>query len=525
VDVVVVGSGLSGTLAALQLAQAGQQVLLCTQEALINSNTAWAQGGMAAYLPQRAAPEDSLEQHVADTLSAGAQQNNPAVVEALLAQAPQAIAVLEGYGVRFDTTPQGAYQLGKEGNHTCPRVLRLNGDQSGQGLLKPLHAALAQANIAVWEGMQLVQLLKNSQHQLVGALFLEHSETDELVWVQAPQVVLATGGFGYLYSHTTNPYGAHGHALVVAQQVGAVLKDLPLVQFHPTAFWGKGTEDDAEEQVQFLVSEALRGEGGVLKDAEGHAFAEAAHPLGNLAPRDVLSRAIAQAMQRTQAPCVYLHMEETPHAAQLPERFPFIYQQALRFGVDMCHQPLPVTPAAHYSMGGVATAPNGQTGVSGLWVLGEAACTGLHGANRLASNSLLEAAVMAIAGAQAVVQHKVVPLNSTPCWPSTPYREPKELDEEALAEAYHQLRQAVWEALGMLRSREGVSTLQAHLQQWQQHAAQQGWLEALHSEALVYASALALVATMAEQALALPHSVGAHTWAAEEGCSPPNAVS
>jgi L-aspartate oxidase len=410
VDVLVVGSGVAGLSAALAVPP-GRSVLLATKGRLGHSATRYAQGGIAAVLdpegsgePRGGAPVDregsgeprggapvgwvgdSVAEHVADTLAAGAGLCDPVAVRTLVEEGAQAIAGLRAHGVRFDRDPgPGELARTREGGHSRPRVVHAGGDATGAELERALTEAVRAApDIRSAEHAFLVDLVTRDG-RVAGALLWSDGR---LRPVRAGAVVLASGGAGQLYADTTNPPLSTGDGIAAALRAGAVLADLEFVQFHPTALHLDGSDPRP------LISEAMRGEGAVLRDGDGSPVMAGVHPLGDLAPRDVVTRAMAARMAATGTRHLWLDATSIP-PDHLERRFPTILARCRAAGIDPARQPIPVSPAAHYLMGGVVTDLDGRTTLPGLFAVGEAACTGVHGANRLASNSLLEGVVFA----------------------------------------------------------------------------------------------------------------------------------
>jgi L-aspartate oxidase len=377
-DVLVVGSGIAGLTAALH-ASRDRSVTLVTKSRLTETNTWYAQGGIAGAVGEA----DSVELHVADTLVVGQGLCDEAVVRAVVGEAPEALESLLGFGVRFDLAEEGGVALAREGGHSLPRVLH-SGDKTGATIQRALTEALvSRARIPVLEHRFLVDLLAEDG-RCVGALVMD-AVTGALEARFAQAVVLATGGAGQVYRVTTNPLVATGDGIAAAWRAGAEIADMEFVQFHPTAL-------DHESAPRFLVSEALRGEGAHLLDCDLERFMLDVHPLAELAPRDIVSREIERVMQRCGRDNVWLdarHLGET----RLRARFPTIWQACSEAGYNLATDLLPVAPAAHYMVGGVKVDIDGRTSVPGLFASGEVAASGLHGANRLASNSLLEGLV------------------------------------------------------------------------------------------------------------------------------------
>ncbi|MFE4542011.1 L-aspartate oxidase [Arthrobacter sp. NPDC056727] len=394
----VVGSGIAGLYAALLAAEAGADVVLLTKGALAESNTYFAQGGISAVLDEPA-PGDTVAAHIADTLKAGAGHCNPAAVRVLCTEARRDIAGLGRFGVRFDLDDDGGPALGLEAAHSAPRILHAGGDATGAGIANALICAVlaAQATGRIrLLGHATVTALLQQGRRVTGVEFLQDGRAGR---IQADAVLLATGGAGQLFAQTTNPSVATADGLALAWRAGAAVADLEFFQFHPTclATPGTGANTDAASD-PLLISEAVRGEGAILIDAHGRRFLHGYHPDGELAPRDVVSRSIALHLAALGEPNghVYLDarvLEQARGAGFLAKRFPTITQRTREAGFDWTRELVPVAPAAHYWMGGVSTDLHGRTTVPGLFAAGEVACTGVQGANRLASNSLLEGLV------------------------------------------------------------------------------------------------------------------------------------
>ena len=387
-DYLVIGSGAAGLMSALRLAELGQ-VLVVTKTSLGETNTSYAQGGIACVMNA----EDSFEAHVADTLDAGAGLCDRRIVERVVTQGPACIANLEQLGLAFTPrtdVPGDVYDLGKEGGHTRRRVLHA-GDMTGKAIQDVLNRAVTgHSGIRVIENGMAIDLITSSwlridgENRCVGAYVLD-TVKGEIFAVRAPHVVLATGGAGKVYLYTSNPDVATGDGVAIGWRAGVPVKNMEFIQFHPSCLFHP-------EAKSFLISEAVRGEGGRLVNASGESFMEAYDARGALAPRDIVARAIDSEMKATGAPCVYLDVRDKSEAF-LRERFPTIYSRCKDFGFDMATDLVPVVPAAHYCCGGLEAELDGRTAMPGLYAVGEVACTGLHGANRLASNSLLEALV------------------------------------------------------------------------------------------------------------------------------------
>ncbi len=378
-DYIVIGSGIAGLNVAL-LAQEYGSVLVLTKGKIDDCNTRYAQGGIAVAL----GPGDSSRLHMQDTLDAGVGLCDPEAVEVLTQEGPERVANLIRWGVAFDTM-HGEIALAREGAHSVPRVLHAGGDATGQHIELTLAQRVAESSITVMEYTLGTALITGSGG--VQAVETLDCSSGRRRTFTGRFIVLATGGAGQLFRYTTNPEVATGDGVALAFRAGAPVMDMEFYQFHPTAFRRDGAPP-------FLLSEAMRGEGAVLRNEEGRAFMGDYHPLGELAPRDVVSRAIAAEMERSGTSQVYLDVSHlSPDAVR--GRFPNIYNFCQTHGVDITRQPAPVAPAAHYMMGGIRTDTWGRTAVPGLYACGEAACAAVHGANRLASNSLLDTVVFA----------------------------------------------------------------------------------------------------------------------------------
>jgi L-aspartate oxidase len=394
--ILVVGSGIAGLIAALELSRK-HAVTLVTKAALADSNTRWAQGGIAAAMFS----DDSAASHIADTLAAGAGLCNPNAVNILCTEGPDRIRDLIRLGVRFDQTPSGDLARGLEAAHSKARILHAGGDATGLSIEMALVHAVRAANIKVLEHTFALDLVL--QNDAASGLKIIDSKGIPGT-IDADAVILASGGAGQLYLHTTNPSVATGDGAALALRAGAQLSDTEFYQFHPTAL----ATTTALDSSPFLISEAVRGEGAVLLDIHGHRFMPQIHPSAELAPRDVVARGIARQMALQQGHPVLL--DATALSADfLAARFPSIDAATRARHLDWSREPIPVTPAAHYWMGGVRTDTYGRTSIPGLYAVGEVACTGVHGANRLASNSLLESLTFAWRCAHLFLDDKLDP--------------------------------------------------------------------------------------------------------------------
>ena len=386
---VIVGSGIAGLYAAIKLhkeVKLPDGILVITKSQLIESNSKYAQGGMVCVLPENKL--DSTTLHIEDTIKAGAGLTDKKVAEFISQKSAEVVKELQSFGVDFDRDENNKLKLTKEAAHSVNRILHAGGDATGfcieNALVKYL---LSQKDIAVYEETLAVELLKDSKNTVKGLIAYKYNDREYEI-IESSSIILATGGIGQLYKYTTNPDITTGDGIALAYRAGAIVKDMEFVQFHPTAFAlsDKGT--------MFLISEAVRGEGAKLVDAKGKTFMQNYDKRLELAPRDIVTRAIYNEMKKTNAKNVYLdatHIKEEKFA----KRFPTIYGTCMEYGINPAKDYIPVSPSAHYFMGGIKTGVNGTTSLKGLYAIGETACTGLHGANRLASNSILECAVTA----------------------------------------------------------------------------------------------------------------------------------
>ncbi|MGA0090953.1 MAG: L-aspartate oxidase [Candidatus Nanopelagicales bacterium] len=395
-DVVIVGSGVAGLTAALHARRTGRTVLLVTKGRVEEGSTRWAQGGIAAAL----ADDDTPEEHLHDTLVAGAGLCDVDAVTALVTEGPECVRNLIGLGAHFDLDAAGGLALTREGGHHRDRIAHAGGDATGAEISRALVAAVAlDPGIELIEGALVLDLLRDADGGAQGVTLhvMGQGQRDGVGAALAPIVVLATGGFGQVFAQTTNPAVATGDGVALALRAGAEVADLEFVQFHPTVMW-LGPRARGQQP---LVSEAVRGEGAHLLDAAGERFMIDVHPMAELAPRDVVARAIKRRMMETGEPHVWLDARMFGDR-MWEERFPTILASCRAHGFDPVTELIPVAPASHYASGGVLTDLDGRTSIPGLFACGEVACTGVHGANRLASNSLLEGLVFAARIGQAL---------------------------------------------------------------------------------------------------------------------------
>jgi len=439
-DYLVIGSGIAGLNFALLAAEHGR-VVVVTKKKLSDTNTNWAQGGVAAVL----AADDSFEQHVADTLTAGDGLCDRDVVELCVGEGPAMVQRLLDVGVRLARDDHGNFDLGREGAHTRHRVVHWE-DVTGREIQRALIEAVGKhPNITVLDSHIAVDLLSMAKYggdpACFGAYILDRRTGMVETWC-ARATVLATGGTGKVYIYTSNPDVATGDGIAMAYRIGAACGDLEFVQFHPTVLYHPMAGS-------FLISEALRGEGGVLKLASGETFMEHYHPMKSLASRDIVARAIDNELKKSGADCVFLDMTHLDPAF-VRSRFPNIYERCLSLGIDITKQPIPVVPAAHYMSGGIKADHDGATTIRGLYAIGECAFTGLHGANRLASNSLLEGMVFSTRAASAVREvPRVRPAHVQP-WSSGNATDSN--DAIVVTLNWDEIRRFMWSYVGIVRS-------------------------------------------------------------------------
>jgi L-aspartate oxidase len=459
-DVIVVGSGIAGLSFALKVAAKGWRVLILTKKDRAESNTNYAQGGIAAVTSQT----DDFNSHVRDTLEAGDGLCDEAVVRAIVEEAPARIQELAERGVAFTTLEDGRISLGKEGGHSKRRILHVK-DVTGRAIEQALlHGVATSPQITTLEHFFAIDLITveklkgaraGAENRVLGLYALD-VQSKRVQTFRAPVVMLATGGVGQVYQYTTNPDIATGDGVAMAYRAGVEVANLEFIQFHPTALYTR-------EHERFLISEAVRGEGAVLRNAAGEAFMKKYHPRADLAPRDVVARAIDEEMKRLGSRHVWLDMAGLgPGVAR--ERFPNICEVCARHGIDVEREPVPVVPAAHYLCGGVRTNLRAETGLAGLYACGEVACTGLHGANRLASNSLLEAVVLAHHGAEAVDEYlRTGPKLEAPApdWVDGDAQDPDE--RVVLAHNSVELKQTMWDYVGIVRTTKRLQRARARI--------------------------------------------------------------
>ncbi|MDE2490412.1 MAG: L-aspartate oxidase [Elusimicrobia bacterium] len=495
-DFLVLGSGIAGLLSALKLSRLGT-VVLATKKEAAESNTNYAQGGIAAVMSKL----DSFESHVKDTLVAGAGLCDERIVRMTVAEAPERVRELQDLGVRF-TERESVVDLGLEGGHSHRRILHA-GDITGREIERALVAAVRAApGVTVVENTLAVDLLLDRERACRGAYVMDRA-SGRIGAFEASATVLATGGAGKVYLYTSNPDIATGDGMAMAWRAGAAMADMEFVQFHPTCLYHPLAKS-------FLLSEALRGEGGLLRLKSGERFMPRYDKRGELAPRDVVARAIDAEMKRTGDACVYLDMTRRGRKF-LAARFPNIYEKVRGFGIDMAEHPIPVVPAAHFFCGGVATDSWGRTSVPRLYAVGETARTGLHGANRLASNSLLEGCVFAHRLAERLAADgepgRAAPFRAAP-WK---YGQAVTSDEAVVvSQNWDEVRRLMWNYVGIVRTDKRLTRALSRMKLLSREIAQYYW-DTVPTPDIVELRNIADVATLViRAALARRESRGLH---------------
>ncbi len=463
-DVLIVGSGLAGLSAALLLST-DKKVAVITKRAVSEGSSGWAQGGIAAVWSK----DDSFEAHVDDTLIAGAGLCDLAATRFVVENAPRAIAWLQTMGVPF-SEEDGHLHLTREGGHSARRIVHVT-DATGAAVQRTLIERVQQTpNITLFEDHTLVDLITGNKlglpEQRCLGLYALDEATDEVLTFQAPQTILATGGAGKVYLYTTNPDTATGDGIAAAWRAGCRVQNMEFIQFHPTCLYHPHAKS-------FLISEAVRGEGGRLLLPDGTRFMPHHDARAELAPRDVVARAIDFEMKKGGFDCVYLDISHQP-LSFLQEHFPNIYARCLELGIDISKQPIPVVPAAHYTCGGVLADLHGRTDLAGLYAIGETACSGLHGANRLASNSLVECMVFAQATTQDILHACNDPATTLPEWDDSRVSDADET--VVISHNWDELRRFMWDYVGIVRTNKRldraahrIAMLQGEIQEFYAH--------------------------------------------------------
>ena len=504
-DFVVIGSGIAGLSFALKVAQHGS-VAVITKRKGTDTNTAWAQGGVACVTSD----EDSFELHVSDTLEAGAGLCDETAVRTIVMEGPDRIRELMEFGLQFDEREVSGHReldLGKEGGHSKRRVLHVR-DVTGKEIEDTLLRELGrQSHVELYENHMAVDLITAgklgfaTEDRCLGVYVLDE-KTGEVETIRSDRIVLATGGCGKVYLYSTNPDIATGDGVAMAWRAGAMIANMEFIQFHPTCLFHAKAKS-------FLISEAVRGEGGILRNNRGEDFMKRYDPRGSLAPRDIVARAIDAEIKRAGAKCVFLDItHKSPEFIR--ERFPHIYETCLGFGIDMSKQPIPVVPAAHYQCGGIKTDVNGATNLPGLYAIGEVACTGLHGANRLASNSLLEGLVVAHRAAASSVQaqrrsKQKILLRE---WESGNVQNVDEL--VVIYHNWDEIRRLMWDYVGIVRTDKRLQRASARLRNLQREIREFYWNFKISVDLLELRNLATVAALIVDSALSRKESRGLH---------------
>ena len=504
-DYVVLGSGIAGLTFALNVAGHGP-VAVITKKNRADSNTNYAQGGIACVTSE----EDTFDLHVRDTLEAGAGLCREDVVRSIVEDGPARIKELIELGMAFTERENGhgsELDLGREGGHSKRRILHAR-DVTGREIERALLAALgSHPQVSMFENHAAIDLITRrklgfaTDDRCLGVYVLDNA-SGRVAAVGARHVLLATGGCGKVYLYTTNPDIATGDGVAMAYRAGVPVANMEFIQFHPTCLFHPQAKS-------FLISEAVRGEGGILRNAEGRAFMEGVHPLQSLAPRDIVARAIDVELKRSGAKCVYLDITHKSREF-LENRFPAIYAKCLECGIDMAKVPIPVVPAAHYQCGGVVTTTEGRTSLPGLWAVGEVACTGLHGANRLASNSLLEALVVAHRAAEKVRQETSPHLEPTklPAWQSGPAQDPDEL--VVIYHNWREIRQLMWDYVGIVRTAKRLRRAASRLRRLHEEVQEYYWNYKMTVDLIELRNLVLVASLIVDCALSRDESRGLH---------------
>jgi L-aspartate oxidase len=504
-DYVVLGSGIAGLTFALNVAEKGS-VAVITKKNRAESNTNYAQGGIACVT----STEDTFDLHVRDTLEAGAGLCREEVVRGIVEEGPARIQSLIQLGMSFTERENGGRKheldLGREGGHSKRRILHAK-DVTGREIESALLTALAlHPNVEMFENHAAIDLITrhklgfSTDNRCVGVYVLDNT-SGRVETVATPHVLLATGGCGKVYLYTTNPDIATGDGVAMAYRAGVPVANMEFIQFHPTCLFHPKAKS-------FLISEAVRGEGGILRNGAGKAFMDGVHPLASLAPRDIVARAIDAEIKRTGAECVYLDITHQSREF-LQNRFPAIYAKCLEFGIDMAIEPIPVVPGAHYQCGGVMTTPEGRTELPGLWAVGEVGCTGLHGANRLASNSLLEALVVAHRAADAVKREKMPPQQKD----ILPWESGSAQDPDELVVIYHnwrEIRQLMWDYVGIVRTTKRLRRAASRLRSLSEEVRDYYWNYKMTCDLIELRNLVLVASLIVDSALSRHESRGLH---------------
>lgn len=512
-DVIVVGSGVAGLTFALDVAKAGYSVAILTKKSKADSNTNHAQGGIASVTSQT----DDFELHVKDTLTAGDGLCKEDVVRSIVRDGPAAVTELAQIGVAFSQSEDGQVSLHREGGHSQRRILHV-ADVTGHAIEEALlHAVAHEPKITLHEHHFAIDLVTRnrlarkglaprSSEDRVHGLYALDVKKNEVVAFEAPVILLATGGVGQVYQFSTNPEIATGDGIAMAWRVGLPIRNMEFIQFHPTALYTTDGE-------RFLVSEAVRGEGAILRNIEGEAFMKRYDERGDLAPRDIVSRAIDSEMKRLGSPHVWLDITGRGEDV-LKTKFPSIFEACSSRGINMNRDYIPVVPAAHYLCGGVETRLDASTKLAGLYACGEVACTGLHGANRLASNSLLEAVVLARRGAAAAVDYlkKSNPEDFRAEIPQWVAGRAQDADERVvLSHNWDELRRTMWDYVGIVRTTKRLERAKARIEQLHREIHEYYWQVKVEPRLLELRNMVRVASLIIGSALQRQESRGLHS--------------
>lgn len=507
-DFLVVGTGISGLSFALEASKHGTVALLTKREPQ-DSNTAWAQGGIACV----SSPEDNFELHVEDTLDAGAGLCDKSAVRTIVTEGPERIQELVDVGVKFNSRQvegRKEFDLGREGGHSKRRILHSHDTTGKEISTNLLRAAEEESNIDFLENHFVIDLITTwklgftSEDRVLG-LYALNQDSGEVVTFRSDRVVLCTGGCGRVYLYTTNPDIATGDGVAMAWRAGASISNMEFIQFHPTCLFHP-------ELKNFLITEAMRGEGGVLIREDGQAFMDQYDKRESLAPRDIVARAIDREIKRTGSQCVFLDMTHKEKGF-LIERFPHIYDTCLKHGIDITTEPIPVVPAAHYQCGGVSTDINGVTSLGGLYAVGEVACTGLHGANRLASNSLLEGVVMARRAINHLVLHNPPSRNPMRDYDLPSWESGDVTDVDELVVVYHnwdEIRRLMWDYVSIVRTDKRLQRAAYRLRNLKREVQEFYWNFKITSDLLELRNLVEVAALIVDSAVGRKESRGLH---------------
>ncbi len=452
-DLLIVGGGLAGLRASIAVNGVDPSVnaLVVTKDELRQPNSTYAQGGIAGVL----GPEDEFENHIADTITAGGTLCDREVVEMVVREAPRRIDELIEWGTNFDRQ-EGELLLGREGGHSHHRIVHALGDSTGVEVMRAIsHWTHRFPNITLWERSFTLDLITH-EGECWGAVIFNQQHGKMLVW--AKQTILCTGGVGQVFRESTNPAVATGDGHAIAYRAGAELRDMEFMQFHPTVLYIAGSG-------RSLITEAIRGEGAHLVDGDGHRFMFDYDQRGELAPRDIVSQSIVTQMERTRAACVFLDVSHLD-ADRVRQRFPGISQTCAKFGLDIATDRIPVRPGAHYMIGGVTVEANGQTTLPRLWAAGEVSSSGLHGANRLASNSLLEGLVYGAHAGRSAAEAAVDMPDLLQGLPIAYHHEPPPEETLDVADILNSLKSLMWRSVGVRRDRQGLEEAARSIDRW-----------------------------------------------------------